>query len=150
MKLPAANPQPGTPYADIDDWRNRALLESNGIDLSDEAALVGALTSRDEQLRPVAAAALGVVGGNAAIAPLTAAARSGDDHLAAAAAAALARLGDAHGIEILRDLVQHPVSTSVVPFLTDAAVPLLEDFLAGTPTDWLAAEARRMLAEQRS
>jgi HEAT repeat protein len=114
-------PPPGTKYPDVDDWHARAQLEANDVG-NDDADLVAALTSPNEQLRPLAAQALGKAGGAEAVAALLDAARSPDDHLAVAAAAALARLGDPRGIGLLQQLLGRSVSTTVVPLLAAGAL----------------------------
>ncbi len=125
--MSSAQPPAALPYEQIDDWRNRRELDANGVG-TDEAALLAVLTGPDDQSRPLAAHALGVgvgvgVGvGPDSIAPLRAAARSSDEHLAVAAAAALARRGDPLGVAVLRDLLELPVSTSVVPLAAAGAL----------------------------
>jgi HEAT repeat protein len=118
-------PPPGTRYADVDDWQTRALLDANGVG-TDEADLIAALSSPDEQVRPLAAQALGRLGSADAVPSLLDAAHAGDGHLAVAAAAALARLGDARAIEILHELLGGSVSTTVVPLLAAGALARAE------------------------
>ena len=119
--MSSAQPPAGTPYEAIDDWHNRTLLDASGVG-TDEAALLAALTGPDEQTRPLAAQALGATGGLDSIEALRQAAHSDDDPLAVAASAALARRGDSRGVEVLRDLLSRPVSTSVVPLAAAGAL----------------------------
>jgi HEAT repeat protein len=119
--MSSAQPPPGTPYEEIDDWHNRRLLDADGVG-TDEQDLLAALSGPDEQVRPLAAQALGHTGGPESIPALIDAARSADDHLAVAAAGALARRGDRRGVEVLRGLLDRPVSTSVVPLVAAGAL----------------------------
>ncbi len=119
--MSSAQPPAGTPYEEIDDWHNRTLLDASGVG-TDEAALLAALTGPDEQTRPLAAQALGTTGGPDSIEALLQAAHSDDDPLAVAASAALARRGDSRGVEVLRELLSRPVSTSVVPLAAAGAL----------------------------
>jgi HEAT repeat protein len=119
--MTSAQPPPGTPYEEIDDWHNRRLLDANGVG-TDERDLLAALNGPDEQERPLAAQALGRTGGPDSIPALLAAAGSDDDHLAVAAADALARRGDRRGVAVLRELLDRPVSTSVGPLMAAGAL----------------------------
>ena len=125
--MSSAQPPPGTPYEEIDDWHNRRLLDTDGVG-TDDQDLLAALRGPDEQVRPLAAQALGRTGGPESIPALLDAAHSADDHLAVAAAGALARHGDRRGVAVLRELLDRPVSTSVVPLMAAGALAR-----AGTP-----------------
>lgn len=115
-------PPPSVPYADHEDWVADALLEANGIPLTEEGVLE-ALRTQENVLLGAAAHAAGRHGYSGAADRLREVARGPDDYAGVEAAFALARLGADEGRELLRAALDRPVGPYLSPLLAagDAA-----------------------------
>ena len=132
-------------YTDLADWRARTLLDRHGIGV-DAAGLRDALATQDGPL--LGAAAHAAAGFDELGEALRGLLPHPDDAVGVEAAHALARQGDAAGVDALRDALARPVGPYLSPLtaagylarLGDAAgYPLVRD---GLGTDERAVDAR--------
>ena len=122
-ELVVPHPPADVPYAELEDFQARALLEANGIPIGSEA-----LEHPVEVISAAAARTLGADGDTSAIEPLRALAGRPDDTRRAEAAYALARLGERdEGVQILRELLDLPVEGYVAPMLAAGSLARLGD-----------------------
>jgi HEAT repeat protein len=121
LNLPS--PPAGLPYADYDDWHDRAVLEANGIEDARDA-----LTQASGLLLAAAAHTAGADGDHRAIPRLRELARDPqDDATAVEAAYALTRLGSPDGIPVLRAALHFPVGAYLSPITAAGYLARLGD-----------------------
>ncbi len=119
-------PRPGVPFADAEDAHAEDILKANGVPLT-AAGLKAALDSGIELFQAAAARVAGARGERSVLDLLRALAFGPGDTGRSAAAYALARLGEADGVEALAACLDLPINAYVAPVQAAGSLARLGD-----------------------
>jgi HEAT repeat protein len=119
-------PRPGVPFADAEDAHAEDILKANGVPLTAEG-LKAALDSGIELFQAAGARVAGARGERSVLELLRALAFGPGDTDRAAAAYALARLGEADGVEALVACLDLPINAYVAPVQAAGSLARLGD-----------------------
>lgn len=124
--LDIPNPPGDISYADFEQYRNQAILEKNGIPLS-EAELIDALGATTNILQAAVAHTLGSLASTAAAPALKRLLSTPEDLVRVEAAYALARIGVREGKEVLVQCMTYPVDAYLFPAIAAGYLARLGD-----------------------